>query len=154
VVTDLATASAVLDFLKAKRLGRTTCIILDKIGDHRQYMNRPFENLPRAVRLFDLVKFKSEEAKLAFYFALSDTLFCEDSDLGLEYSMKNEHQRRRVICRNKNRTGYIVYEMNGLMVGSMPKRGGFIPKAATKGKSKSEQEVQAKELEGRKKEIL
>jgi structural maintenance of chromosome 4 len=83
VVTDLATASSVLDFLKARRLGRATCIILDKIAEHRHYMNRPFENLPRAVRLFDLVKFKTEEAKLAFYFALNDTLYCEDSDLGL-----------------------------------------------------------------------
>jgi hypothetical protein len=88
------------------------------------------------VRLFDQVKFKSEEAKLAFYFALNDTLYCEDSDLGLEYSMKNEHQRRRVISRNKNRGGYIVYEMNGLMVGSAPRRGGFVPKAAIKGKAK------------------
>jgi structural maintenance of chromosome 4 len=83
VVTDLATAGAVLDFLKARKLGRATCIILEKIGEHRNYMNRPFENLPRAVRLFDLVKFRTEEAKLAFYFALSDTLYCEDSDLGL-----------------------------------------------------------------------
>lgn len=96
--------------------------------------------------MFDLVKFKSEEAKLAFYFALNDTLYCEDSDLGLEYSMKNETQRRRVVCKNKNRTGYIFYEMNGLMVGSMPKRGGFIPKAAIKGKNKSQLEQQAKEL--------
>jgi len=32
VVTDLQTATAVLDYLKKKRLGRTTCIILDKIS--------------------------------------------------------------------------------------------------------------------------
>lgn len=31
VVTDHSTATSVIDFLKAKRLGRTTCIILDKI---------------------------------------------------------------------------------------------------------------------------
>ena len=33
VVTDYASASAVLEYLKRKRIGRTTCIILDKIGD-------------------------------------------------------------------------------------------------------------------------
>lgn len=44
--------------------------------------------------------------------------------------------------------------MNGLMVGSMPKRGGFVPKAATKGKSKPQLEVQTKEMEARKKQIL
>jgi len=102
-------------------------------------MSKSFENLPRASRLFDLIKCRSEEAKLAFYFALNDTLFCEDSDLGLEYSMKNDHQRRRVICRNKKGTGYITYEMNGLMVGSVAKREGFTPKAATKGKQKPQE---------------
>ena len=88
-------------------------------------MSKPWENLPRSVRLFEVIKFKTEEAKLAFYFALGDTIFCEDSDLGLDYSMKNDHQRRRVICKNKQRGGYITYEMNGLMVGSVPRRGGF-----------------------------
>lgn len=32
VCTDLDTAKAVLDFLKKRQLGRTTCIILDKIS--------------------------------------------------------------------------------------------------------------------------
>lgn len=141
-----------LDFLKKKKLGRTTCIILDKIGDYRNYMSRPFENLTKAVRLFDVIKFKNEEAKLAFYFALNDTLYCDDSDLGLEYSMKNEHQRRRVISRNKNRGGYIIYEMNGLMVGSVAKRGGFDLKAGIKNK-KTKDEGQFKELETKKKEL-
>jgi hypothetical protein len=53
--------------------------------------------------------------------------------------MKNDHQRRRVICRNKKGTGYITYEMNGLMVGSVAKREGFTPKAATKGKQKPQE---------------
>ena len=51
--------------------------------------------------------------------------------------MKNEHQRRRVISKNKNRGGYIIYEMNGLMVGSIARRGGFQKKAAIKGKQKN-----------------
>ena len=42
VVNDLATATAVLDLLKRKRLGRTTCIILDMIAEWRNKMNMPF----------------------------------------------------------------------------------------------------------------
>ena len=38
VVNDLPTAQAVLDLLKRKRLGRTTCIILDRIAEQRNYM--------------------------------------------------------------------------------------------------------------------
>jgi hypothetical protein len=48
--------------------------------------------------------------------------------------MKNDHQRRRVISRNKNRGGYITYEMNGLMSGSGARRGGFDQKAGIKNK--------------------
>jgi hypothetical protein len=39
------------------------------------------------------------------------------------------------------------------MVGSMPRKGGFIPKASTKNRFKSNIEGQAKEMESRKKEI-
>jgi structural maintenance of chromosome 4 len=42
VVTDHPSAEQVLNFLKVRKLGRTTCIILDKIGEYRTYMNRPF----------------------------------------------------------------------------------------------------------------
>lgn len=66
--------------------------------------------------------------------------------------MKNENHRRRVICKNKNRGGYIIYEMNGLMVGSMAKRGGFVPKASTKNKAKNQPD-QSKEMEARKREL-
>ena len=75
---------------------------------------------------------------MAFYFAIGDTIYCQNSDLGLEYSMKNEHQRRRVISRNEKKGGFIIYEMNGLMVGSVPKRGGFDLKGGVKKKTKDE----------------
>ncbi len=58
--------------------------------------------------------------------------------------MKNENQRRRVVCKNKNKNGYIIYEINGLIVGNAARRGGFIPKAATKSKSKNNVEGQTK----------
>lgn len=48
--------------------------------------------------------------------------------------MKNDHQRRMVISRNRNKNGFITYEMNGLMVSSMPKKGGFEIKAGIKNK--------------------
>lgn len=53
--------------------------------------------------------------------------------------MKNEHQRRRVISRNKNRGGFIIYEMNGLMIGSVARRGGFALKAGIKNNKKKDE---------------
>ncbi len=51
--------------------------------------------------------------------------------------MKNESYRKRVVCRNKNKNGYIIYEVNGLMIGNAAKRGGFTPKASIKNRSKN-----------------
>lgn len=53
-------ASRVLDLLKTNRLGRATCIILEKINDYRDYMNRPFKAPQDSIRLFDIIKPASE----------------------------------------------------------------------------------------------
>ena len=78
-------------------------------------------------------------------------MFCEDSDLGLEYSMKNDHERKRVISKNKHKGGYIIYEMNGLMVGSAARKGGFDLKGGMKKKGRDE--TYLKELDIRKKQL-
>ena len=92
-------------------------------------MNMPFQAPANAVRLFDVIKFKKEQAKLAFYFALSDTLYCENSDMGMQLAWQNQSKRKRVVSRT-SRGKFIIYEVNGLMVGSDVKRGGFETKAA------------------------
>lgn len=38
VVRDMNAATAVLSFLKTNKLGRVTCIILDKIQEQKKYM--------------------------------------------------------------------------------------------------------------------
>jgi len=45
----------VLNFLKNNKLGRVTCIILDKIQDQRKYMEAPFKAPPNSTRLFDAI---------------------------------------------------------------------------------------------------
>lgn len=55
VVRDINAATAVLNFLKNNKLGRVTCIILDKIQDQRKYMEAPFKAPPNSTRLFDAI---------------------------------------------------------------------------------------------------
>ena len=81
VCQSVEAAQKVLDLLKANRLGRATCIILDKISDYRDYMRRPFSVPHDSVRLFDVIRPASEEARVAFYFAISNTLYCKNVDL-------------------------------------------------------------------------
>lgn len=107
VVRNTQAAQAVLDYLKVNKLGRLTCIILDKIQDQANYMNRPWNQLPNSTRLFDLIQPASEEVKVAFYFAYADTIYCENSELGLQYAMKDERIRRRVISKKPH--GFIIY---------------------------------------------
>lgn len=48
----------------------------------------------------------------------------------MEYSMKDDHNRRRVVSKKTN--GYIIYELNGLMNGCPARKGGFDVKAKSK----------------------
>jgi len=45
--------------------------------------------------------------------------------------MKDERNRRRVISKKQN-GGFIIYELNGLINGCLPRSGGFTVKAKSK----------------------
>ncbi len=100
-------ASKVLDLLKRNKLGRATCIILDKITQFKGYMNRPFNVPEGAVRLFDVIRPSSQEARVAFYFALSNTLYCDNIDYAMKLALGDESNRRRVIARKGK--GFAIY---------------------------------------------
>ena len=59
------------------KMGRITCIILDSIKKQiSSSIDRAWEDLPDSRRLFDLIEPASNDARYAFYFALSDTIYC------------------------------------------------------------------------------
>ena len=80
------------------------------------------------MRLFDIIKPSSEEAKVAFYFALSNTLYCDNIDYAMKLALGDDSNRRRVIARKGK--GFAIYEMNGLINTVYTKRGSFERKAA------------------------
>lgn len=80
VVTNAEVAQQCVEVLKAKRLGRATFIILHEIRDLIEPSKAKIQVPVGAQRLFDLVIADSDEARVAFYHALSDTLVCEDLD--------------------------------------------------------------------------
>ncbi len=67
---------------------------------------------------------------MAFYFALSDTIYCENIDQGMQLAMKDDKNRRRVVSKKKS--GFAIFEKTGLMSGVQAKRGGFEVKGRTK----------------------
>jgi structural maintenance of chromosome 4 len=87
VTVNYEAASRVVDFLKRAKIGRATCIILEQITQFKTFMNNHFETPQHCVRLFDMVKCDDEQAKVAFYYALSNTLYCENMDMAQKVSM-------------------------------------------------------------------
>jgi chromosome segregation ATPase len=114
--------------LKQNQLGRATCILLENIQDQAMYMARPFHVPENTVRLFDLVKVSKEEVKSAFFYAYSNTLYCENLDQALAVSTGENNNRRRVIARKGH--NFALYEMNGTINSVPARRGGFQKKAA------------------------
>lgn len=77
VVADTAAAQQCVELLREKKLGVATFIVLDKQA-HLAPRTAPIDTPNGSTRLFDLLRCDVPEHKLAFYFALQDTLVCDD----------------------------------------------------------------------------
>ncbi|KAF4727767.1 hypothetical protein FOZ62_027572, partial [Perkinsus olseni] len=74
VVDNAEAAQAVVEFCKQRRLGRVTCIILDKIREKKPTGDPPEDTR----RLIDLIKPNERKFRPAFYFAVRETLVAKD----------------------------------------------------------------------------
>jgi structural maintenance of chromosome 4 len=80
VVDSTDDAQAVIEFCRQNDLGRTSCIVLEKIRDRIPDMERAVQTPEKAPRLLDLIKPSKPEYKVAFFFALQQTLVANDLD--------------------------------------------------------------------------
>lgn len=96
-----------VELLRKENLGTATFIMLDKISTpdivqrSKQRIDTP-ENVPR---LFDLIKFKNERFRTAFYFALRDTLVATDLE-----------QASRIAYQNRDGVIYRVVTLSGELI--------------------------------------
>ncbi|NXN18183.1 SMC4 protein, partial [Indicator maculatus] len=110
VVDTINTAQECVNFLKANGIGVATFIALDKMNiweKKSQTISTP-ENIPR---LFDLVQVKDSKVRLAFYFALRDTLVAKDMDQATRVAFQNERRWRVVTLQGQ------IIEQSGTMTG-------------------------------------
>ncbi|NXX51325.1 SMC4 protein, partial [Tricholaema leucomelas] len=110
VVDTINTAQECVNFLKAKGIGVATFIALDKMTvweKKTQPISTP-ENIPR---LFDLVQVKDPRVRLAFYFALRDTLVAKDLDQATRVAFQKEKRWRVVTLQGQ------IIEQSGTMTG-------------------------------------
>jgi structural maintenance of chromosome 4 len=106
VVQSSEDAKTVIDYVKANRLGRATCIILDQ---SRSPQNRDLPN--GAEKLIDLVQMKEPRFYGAFQFVLKDTLVASDIDVARRVSGSGR-DRFRVVTLNGE-----VIDVSGAMTG-------------------------------------
>ncbi|XP_068020390.1 structural maintenance of chromosomes protein 4 isoform X2 [Melanerpes formicivorus] len=110
VVDTIDTAQDCVTFLKDSGIGIATFIALDKMDVWEKStpaISTP-ENIPR---LFDLVQVKDSRVRLAFYFALQDTLVATDLDQATRVAFQTEKRWRVVTLKGE------VIEQSGTMTG-------------------------------------
>ncbi|NWI50483.1 SMC4 protein, partial [Calyptomena viridis] len=110
VVDTIDTAQACVNFLKAQGIGVATFIALDKMAVWEKKMVQipTPENTPR---LFDLVKVEDEKVRLAFYFALRDTLVAKNLEEATRVAFQKDKRWRVVTLQGQ------IIEMSGTMTG-------------------------------------
>jgi structural maintenance of chromosome 4 len=136
VVETVADAQSCVQYLKSLELGRATFLILEKQRALQQRMVSSLQVAPpqNSQRLIDLIKMKNPtEHKVAFYFALRDTVVAQT----LEQAQKiayGQKQRWRVVTL----PGQVI-EMSGTMSGGgKPKKGRILVGSASKLNSNGE----------------
>ena len=119
VVNKFEDAQRCVDYLRANKIGRATFIALDKIEYVKDALARNFECPRQAQRLFDLIRSKNQNYRLAFYFAIRDTLVCDDIDIAT--SIAYGPTRYRVVTLR----GQLIDISGTMSGGGKPRRGGM-----------------------------
>ena len=94
VVETATCAEKCIAYLRENKIGRATFICLDRVLENsEQHMNQPFNPPKDSNRLFDLVKPNDPKFRIAFYYALKDTLVCETMDAAGNINKRCDEQR-------------------------------------------------------------
>jgi structural maintenance of chromosome 4 len=86
VVDTVETAQRCVEHLRKHSLGKATFIILEKLAYLQTPMTATVAPPESVSRLFDLVRPKTDALRLAFYFALRDTLVADDLEQAVRYA--------------------------------------------------------------------
>ena len=105
-------ATKCVDFLRKKKLGRSTFIVLEKRGYLKKAYEKDCRTPEQVPRLFDLVKFNDESLRPAFYYALRNTLVANDLEQAIRIAYKGNKCVWRVVTLN----GELI-EQSGAMSG-------------------------------------
>lgn len=127
VVETTTGAQMCVEYLRTNRLGRATFIILEQLH-YLENRSRQSFSLPKSdsgsniARLYDMIQVRDDRFRIAFYFALRDTLATDNLDQASAIAFQGRQCRYRVVTLD----GQLV-EMSGAMSGGgqRVRRGGM-----------------------------
>jgi structural maintenance of chromosome 4 len=142
VTRDAKGATTCVNFLREKKLGRSTFIVLQKLKYLKKQYEAKVSTPENCPRLFDLVKFNDESLRPAFFYALRNTLVADN----LEQAIRIAYQGNTCVWRVVTLGGELI-EKSGAMSGGGNKvrRGGMgsaVAKSTKKEAVITEQDLQ------------
>ncbi|KRX04587.1 SMCs flexible hinge [Pseudocohnilembus persalinus] len=109
-----------IKYLRDRKFGRASFMPIKTLyNEWFAKSKQPFQAPPGSKRLFDLLKIQKEEYRPLFYFALRDTLVCQDIEQGTRIAYGQ--QRFRVVTLD----GKLIEASGTMSGGGKPKRGGM-----------------------------
>ncbi|CEF70232.1 Structural maintenance of chromosomes protein 4 [Strongyloides ratti] len=124
VVDTTETAQACIKYLKETKGGRASMLILSEQVKRFSKHIGPIKVPKNSQRLFDLIECNDNKLRCAFYFALRDTLVCNDIDTARKVGLEGEKRWKVVSLKGE------IVEVSGVMTG-----GGKKPEGGKMGRS-------------------
>jgi structural maintenance of chromosome 4 len=123
VVDTINNAERCVSFLREHRVGTGKFICLNQIvSQNKQNRERPFQAPEGSRRLYDIIQISDERFKDAFYFALKDTLVCNEIEQATKIAYGQV--RHRVVTLK----GDLIEKSGTMSGGGKPKTGGMSSK--------------------------
>lgn len=144
VVDTIKIGEECINYLREHRLGRASFICLDKVSQQVSALrSQEFRCPENAVRLFDLIQPSQEKFKDAFFFALKNTLVCQEINSATHTAYNLERRHRVVTLQGE------LIELSGTIAGGgRPRSGGMSSKLV---EEFSDAQIEECDLELRKK---
>ena len=121
VVDTTSAAQRCVELLRQRKAGVGTFLILEKQNHLAPFLKEKVNTPEGCPRLFDLVRCSNERIRLAFYFAMRDTLVANDLEQAsrIAYTPENKRWRRVVTAK-----GEMINETGTMSGGGAKPRGG------------------------------
>ena len=119
MVEKISDGERCIKYLREHNIGRATFMGIDMCKKQEPNRLKNFVHPNKSHRIFDLVKSKDDKYLNCFYFALKDTLVCDDIMVGSNIAYGERNKTYRVVTLS----GELIENSGVMSGGGRPKKG-------------------------------